>query len=71
MPVALVSAVAAALSYAVGMGLHLSMYVDALVKILVYLFIYLGWSFRMKPEAFTYTLSIIPSRFRIWERIIK
>ena len=69
MPVALVSVLAAAVSYAVGFGLHLSMYLDALVKILVYLMIYLGWSFLMKPEAYTYSLSIIPARFRFWERV--
>lgn len=68
MPVALVSVIAAAVSYAVGLVLHLSMYPDALVKILVYVIVYMGWSILMKPEAYTYTLSIIPARFRFWEK---
>lgn len=68
MPVALVSVIAAAVSYAVGLVLHLGMYPDALVKILVYVIVYMGWSILMKPEAYTYTLSIIPARFRFWDR---
>ena len=68
MPVALVSVLAAAISYGVGMGLHLNMYSDALVKVLVFVFIYMGWSFLMKPEAYAYTLSIIPARFRFWDK---
>lgn len=68
MPVALASIIAAVASYGMGIVLHLNMYSDALIKILVYLFIYLGWSFLVKPEAYTYTLSIIPARLHVWER---
>ena len=68
MPVALASIFAAVTSYSMGIVLHLNMYSDALVKVLVYLVVYLGWSFLVKPEAYTYTLSIIPARLRIWKR---
>lgn len=65
LPVAIVSLVAAAISFGVGYLLHLEMYPDAVVKILVYIIIYMGWSFVFKPEAYTYFLSVIPDRFKI------
>ena len=68
MPVALASIFAAVASYSLGIVLHLNMYSDALVKVLVYLVVYLGWSLLVKPEAYTYTLSIIPAHLRIWKR---
>ena len=68
LPVVVVSLLAAAASYGVGYLLHLNMYPDGLVKFFVYLIIYLGWSFIFKPEAYTYFLTIIPKKFRFWER---
>jgi O-antigen/teichoic acid export membrane protein len=68
LPVAITSLIAAVVSYGVGYLLHLNMYPDGLVKIVVYLIIYLGWSFIFKPEAYTYFLTTIPQKFRIWER---
>lgn len=68
LPVAIVSLIAAAASYGVGYLLHLNMYPDGLVKAGVYAIIYLGWSFIFKPEAYTYFLTIIPAKFRFWER---
>ena len=70
MPVAVASLVAAVISFGVGRLLNLSMYMDGLVKVIVYLLVYLGWSFVCKPDAFTYTLSLIPNRIRFWERKI-
>ena len=68
MPVVVASVVAAVISYGVGYLLNLSLYPDGIVKAAVYLMIYLGWSFVFKPEAYTYTLSVIPAKFRVWER---
>ena len=68
LPVAITSFLAAVVSYGVGYLLHLDMYPDGLVKFVVYLAIYLGWSFIFKPEAYTYFLTIIPAKFRFWER---
>ena len=68
LPVAIASSVAALVSYGVGYLLHLDMYPDGLVKFVVYLIIYLGWSFVFKPEAYTYFLTIIPAKFRFWEK---
>lgn len=68
LPVAIASSIAALISYGVGYLLHLNLYPDGLVKFVVYLIIYLGWSFVFKPEAYTYFLTIIPAKFRFWER---
>ena len=68
LPVAIVSIIAALFSYGVGYLLHLDMYPDGLMKFFVYIIIYLGWSFVFKPEAYTYFLTIIPAKFRFWER---
>lgn len=68
LPVATTSVIAAAVSYGVSYLLHLSMYPDGLVKAGVYAVIYLGWSFIFKPESYTYFLTIIPAKFKFWER---
>ena len=68
LPVTIASLMAALVSYGVGYLLHLSMYPDGLVKLFVYVAIYLGWSFIFKPEAYTYFLTIIPAKFRFWEK---
>ena len=59
-PVAIASSIAAIISYVCGYLLHLGLYPDGIVKFLVYAILYLGWSFIFKPEAFTYTVSILP-----------
>lgn len=60
LPVVVASVVAAAASYLIGNLLHLGLYADGIVKFLIYIAIYLGWSVCFKPEAYTYTLSILP-----------
>lgn len=62
LPVTFASVVAAVISYICGYALNLNMYPDGIVKFLVYLIIYLGWSVIFKPEAFSYTLSVLPFR---------
>ena len=69
LPVAIVSLIAAILSYGVGYLLKLSMYPDGLVKAIVYAVVYLGWSFIFKPEAYTYFLTIIPDRFKLFKKL--
>ena len=59
-PVAIASSSIALFSYVCGYLLHLGLYPDGMVKFLVYAILYLGWSFMFKPEAFTYTVSILP-----------
>ena len=71
LPVAMVSLIAALLSYGIGYLLHLSLYPDGLVKAGVYVVVYLGWSFVFKPEAYTYFLTIIPDRFNLIKKLKK
>ena len=59
-PTLVVSVLAGLISYYVVNLLSLSLYVDGLMKLLVYSLIYFGWAFVMKPESFTYALSVLP-----------
>ena len=68
MPVAIASVVSAVAAYFVGRLLGLSMYPDGIVKFFVYVILYVGWSLIFKPEAYNYFLTIIPSKFRFWDR---
>lgn len=68
LPVTIASIIAALISYGVGYLLHLNMYPDGLVKLLVYAIVYLGWSFIFKPESYTYFLTIIPNRFKLFKK---
>jgi O-antigen/teichoic acid export membrane protein len=68
LPVTIVSLFAALVSFGVGYLLHLDMYPDGIVKFTIYVIIYLGWSFVFKPEAYTYFLTIIPSKLKIWKK---
>lgn len=68
LPVTLVTILAAVLSYGCGLLLHLNLYPDGLVKVFVILLIYLGWSLLFKPESYTYFLTIIPQKYKFWEK---
>ena len=68
LPVATVSLMAAAVSYGSGYLFHLNLYPDGLLKVFVYAAVYLGWSFIFKPEAYTYFLTIIPAKFKFWDK---
>lgn len=68
LPVGIASLIAALVSYGVGYLFNLSLYPDGIVKFFVYLIVYWGWSFIFKIEAYTYFLTSIPKKFRIWER---
>lgn len=68
LPVAIVSTVAAIVCYVIGNIFDLNIYADGILKFFLFLSIYLGWSFVFKPEAYTYTLGVIPKKFRFWEK---
>ena len=68
MPVTIVAVLAAVISYFVGYFSGFEMYLKGFLVLIVYLVVYMGWSLFFKPEAYTYTLSIIPSKFRFWEK---
>ena len=66
-PSALVSLIAASLSWLAGSYLKLSIYPKSVVIFLVFVAVYLGWSLIFRPESYTYFISVIPERFRFWE----
>ncbi len=66
LPVAVVAVSATLISYVCGYLCNLSLYYDAILKVFVYLLFYIGWSLIFKPEAYTYTLGIIPEKFRVF-----
>lgn len=68
LPIGVMSIIAAIISYIVSYVLHLSLYFDGIVKLVVFVIIYMGWSLIFKPESYTYCLSSIPKKMRIWER---
>lgn len=68
MPMAIASLVAAVVSFMVAYFCNFGLYLDGLVKIVVCLGIYLAWSLIFKPESYLYTLSVIPPKFRFWEK---
>lgn len=68
MPVTIASVVSALVAYSIGLLTNLPMYSDGLVKAIVYCIVYLGWSFIFKPEACLYFLTIIPKKFKFWEK---
>ena len=68
MPVAIVSVLIFVVCYLLGRWMNLGLYWDGIVKLLVYLCIYLGWSLIFKPESYLYFLSIVPAKFKFWER---
>ena len=68
LPVMVASVVSALVAYGVGWLLNSSMYVDGIVKLFVYVMIYMGWSLIFKPEAYNYFLTIIPKKFKFWEK---
>lgn len=68
LPVGVASTVIAVICYLVGYFLQLNMYLDGVVKIVLYVVFYLGWSFIFKPESYQYSLTVIPAKFRFWEK---
>ena len=68
LPIAMVSAVSAIVSYLITGLFHLNVYLDGVLKALIVFVIYLGWSILFKPESYSYFLTIIPKRFRFWEK---
>ena len=68
LPVAIVSIIAALVSFGCGYLLELDIYLDGLVKLVVFLLVYIGWVIIFKPESYTYFLTILPTKLKFWER---
>ena len=71
LPMGIASVVIAVICY-FGIGyFNLNMYLDGLLKLVLYVVLYLCWSLIFKPESYQYTLTIIPSKFKFWEKFNK
>lgn len=67
-PMAVASIIAAGISYGVAYFCHLGLYLDGILKGILCIGIYMTWSWIFQPEAYRYTLTIIPEKFRFWEK---
>lgn len=68
LPVTLVTILAAGISFVVGYFCHFSMYLDGLLKLTIFIIVYVGWVLIFKPESYQYFLTIIPAKFKFWEK---
>lgn len=68
MPIAIVSVVSAVISFTITYFCHFGLFLDGIVKGILCFGIYLAWSCIFQPESYKYTLGIIPSRFKFWEK---
>lgn len=59
LPIGLASVITAAICYFIGSLCQFPLYLDGLLKFFIYLTLYIGWSLVAKPEAYSYTISII------------
>lgn len=66
-PVTIASTLCAVVAYFSVHFMHLPLYLDGTLKGFICILLYLGWSLIFKPESYTYTMSIIPAKFRFWE----
>lgn len=69
LPIGMVSMLMAVFCYFVVGSLRIdNIYIEGLLKAGLFVLLYLGWSFVFKPEAFQYTLSVIPERIKVWNK---
>ena len=69
MPVTIAVIVSALIALFGTQILHLGLYCDGILKLIIFLTIYMFWSLVFKPESYTYSLSLIPSKFQFWKRL--
>ena len=67
-PVTVVTVFSAGISFLTGYYCHLNLYLVGFLKATVFILIYAGWTWLFKPESYQYFLSILPKKFRFWER---
>lgn len=59
LPVGLASIITGVVTYYIGTFCQFPLYADGLLKCCVYIILYMSWSFVVKPEAYSYTRSIV------------
>ena len=67
MPVTIVVIVSALIALLVCQIKNLGLYTDGILKLIIFFSIYISWSLYFKPEAYTYTLTIIPHKLHFWK----
>lgn len=69
MPMGIACVIISAICYFGAGFLHIeNIYIDGLAKGVLFVVLYMGWSMVFKPESYTYTISIIPFKFRFREK---
>lgn len=68
MPVTIAVIVSALIALFVSQTLHLGLYSDGILKFTIFFSVYVTWSLLFKPESYTYTLTIIPTKLQFWKR---
>jgi O-antigen/teichoic acid export membrane protein len=57
-PITIVSSIAALISYLCVSQFELTIYLDGTLKFFIYVLLYMGWSFIIKPDAYSYSCSL-------------
>lgn len=65
-PIGLAALASAVISWGISYFCHLGLYLDGILKGVLCIGIYLGWAIVFKPQSYTFLLSIIPDKFKLW-----
>jgi O-antigen/teichoic acid export membrane protein len=68
LPIAIVTVIAAVISLLFGGLCKLGLYFDGLLKFSIFIIVFIGWALLFKPESYRYFLTVIPERFKFWQR---
>ena len=61
LPMAVSSTLFAVVTYFAASSFHLGLYPDGILKFLIYAVLYIAWAVVLKPEAYKYFVSLVPS----------
>lgn len=68
LPVTFAVIVFTLITWGISRFIHFGLYYEGILKLFILLSMYIAWSLIFKPEAYTYTQTIIPSKFYFWKR---
>lgn len=68
LPVVFIATLSAGVSLLCSSFFNSSVYLNGIVRLLVFLSIFLFWSIGFKPEAYNYTISLIPHKMMFWRK---
>lgn len=67
-PIAFAAALSSGIAYLAIDFFGFNMYLDGALKLIVCVTVYVAWSLIFKPESYRNFISVIPKKFRIWEK---